>query len=201
VSNRGTTAGLGALLLLASGTSLAAEYAIDPERTEVSFQFQTLGTVQRGEFGEARGAVALEAESGSTRIDIAIDAGSVDTGSVGLNAVMKSADMLDVRDHPEIVYRAKRVDFVDGVPRRVDGELTLRGVTRSVPLSVTAFSCTDPRVAGPERCALAATANFKRSSFGMTRYRFFGNDEVSLEVRAEGIRTDTAESLASVNAR
>jgi polyisoprenoid-binding protein YceI len=201
VSNQGKTAALGALLLLASGTASAAEYAIDPERTVVSFQMQMLGTVQRGAFDAARGGVALDAQSGSARIDIAVDAGSLDTGSVGLNAAMKGPDLLDVRDHPQIVYRAQQADFVDGVPTRIDGELTLRGVTRSVPLSVTAFACADLQAAGPQRCAIAATASFKRSSFGMSRYRFFGNDEVTLEVRAEGMRTDAVHAESTKSAQ
>jgi polyisoprenoid-binding protein YceI len=189
------------MLLLASGTSLAAEYSIDPDRTSVSFRMRMLGTVQRGEFDIARGGMALDASSGSARIDITVDAASVDTSSVGLNAVMRGPDLLDVRDHPEIVYRARHVAFVDGVPARVDGELTVRGITRSVPLAVTTFTCTDSQSKGNERCAIAATASFKRSQFGMTRYRYFSNDDVTLEVRAEARRTDDAAAFASLNAR
>ena len=73
-----------------------------------------------------------------------------------------------------------------GKPARIEGELTLLGVTRSVPLQVSSYDCVDESGAG-DRCAIVATANVKRSAFGMTRYMLFAADDVQLAIQAEGV--------------
>jgi polyisoprenoid-binding protein YceI len=94
--------------------------------------------------------------------------------------------MLNTEAHPEIAYRAERIVFAQGKPARIEGELTLLGITRSVALKVSSYDCADESIPG-ERCALVATASVKRSAFGMTRYMLFASDDVKLAIQAEGI--------------
>lgn len=68
---------------------------------------------------------------------------------------------------------------------RVEGALTMRGVTRSVPLEIADYACSSELA--DERCAIVAVASMKRSEFGMTRYRMFASDDVQLAIRAEGV--------------
>jgi polyisoprenoid-binding protein YceI len=89
--------------------------------------------------------------------------------------------MLDTEAHPEIAYRAQRIVFAEGKPMRIDGELTLLGITQAVPLQIDSYDC------GDERCAIVATAKVKRSAFGMTRYMLFASDDVKLAIQAEGV--------------
>ena len=168
---------------------------IDPARTGVRFEMRSLGTVQRGEFNQAAGTVALDTQSGSGRLDIVIDAQSIEAGSGAVERFLRGPALLDVGNHPEILYRAKNMTFVDGGLARIEGELTLLGITLPVPLAVTRHDCTS-QDSPLQRCFMVAVASFKRSAFGMTRYQMFADDEVKLEIRAEGVRM-TAHRLAT----
>ena len=170
---------LGALLTHAN--SGATEYTIDPTRTLVSFEMRSLGTIQRGEFSRAAGTVVLDSEQERGELAIVIDARSFKAGSETTAKFVRGPSMLNTEAHPEIEYRAQRIVFADGRPARIEGELTLLGVTRSVVLDVSRYDCVD------ERCAVVASANLKRSAFGMTRYMMFASDEVKLAIRAEGV--------------
>ena len=170
---------LGALLTHAN--SGATEYTIDPARTLVSFEMRSLGTIQRGEFSRAAGTVVLDSEQERGELAIVIDARSLKAGSETTAKFVRGPSMLNIEAHPEIEYRAQRIVFADGRPARIEGELTLLGVTRSVVLDVSRYDCID------ERCAIVASANLKRSAFGMTRYMMFASDEVKLAIRAEGV--------------
>jgi polyisoprenoid-binding protein YceI len=189
MSGRGILAGvivLGAALLPWTD-SIATEYVLDPARTGVRFEMRSLGTVQRGEFNQAAGSVTLDSQSGSGQLDIVLDARSVEAGSPAVESFLRGPALLDVGNHPEILYRAKNLTFVDGGLARIEGELTLLGITLPVPLAVTRHDCTS-QDSPLQRCFMVAVASFKRSAFGMTRYRMFADDEVKLEIHAEGVR-------------
>jgi polyisoprenoid-binding protein YceI len=179
-------AGLLALGALLSHTnSGATEYTIDPARTLVSFEMRSLGTIQRGEFSRAAGTVELDCDEERGALAIVIDARSLKARSEATTKFVRGPSMLNTEAHPQIEYRAQRIVFAGGRPARIEGELTLLGVTRSVALDVSSYDCID------ERCAIAATANVKRSAFGMTRYMMFASDEVKLAIQAEGTSRST----------
>jgi len=166
----------------------AHEYTIDPARTTVSFEVRSLGVnAQRGTFNRAVGTVALDAQSGNGRFDIVIDAQSVAGGSAATDRFLRGGHMLNAEQFPQILYRGERVVFAAGAPGRIDGELTLRGVTLPVPLTVTDYHCIPMTRTTRQRCSLNATAVFKRSAFGMTRYLRFTSDDVALDIRTEGV--------------
>jgi polyisoprenoid-binding protein YceI len=165
--------------------SEATEYTIDPSRTVVTFEMRSMGTLQRGEFERTAGTVSLDPAEQRGEVEIVIDARSLRTSTEAAAKFVRGPSMLNTAAHPEISYRAGRIVFAQGKPARIDGELTLRGVTRSVPLQVSRYDC-DQNVPG-ERCAIIATASVKRSAFGMTRYMLFASDDVRLAIQAEGV--------------
>jgi polyisoprenoid-binding protein YceI len=170
----------------------ATEYAIDPTRTLVSFEMRSLGTTQRGQFSRTAGIVTLDSAQERVDLAIVIDARSLTTASAATANFVRGPSMLNIAAHPEIEYRARQVVLSNGRPARIEGELTLRGVTRPVSLEVSRYDCSDEIVSDDlesnERCALVATANLKRSEFGMTRYMLFASDDVKLAIEAEGVR-------------
>jgi polyisoprenoid-binding protein YceI len=177
------------VLLSSRALPATAEYRIDPARTLVSFEVRYLGIArQRGTFNGAHGAVALDAGTGRGHVDIVIDARSLEAASHAMEDFLRGRDLLNVEHYPEIRYRAERVVFAAGTPQRIEGELTLRGVKRSVPLRVTHYDCARSDDALRERCTMDATATFSRSAFGMTSYRTLTSDEVTLAIQAEGVR-------------
>ena len=185
---RASLAAISATLPAPCAHSTAAEYTIDPAHTIVSFEMRSLGTAKRGVLHGVAGAVAFNSQTGSGRIDIVIGTRSVQAGGAAMEKFVRGPAMLNVSAHPQIVYRAERVTFVEGQPTRIEGELTLLGVTRIVPLAVTRYDCTNQSYPDQQRCSMVAVASFRRSAFGMRSYRVIASDEVQLGIHAEGVR-------------
>jgi polyisoprenoid-binding protein YceI len=164
--------------------SHATEFTLDPARTLVSFEMRSLGTTQRGEFNRAAGTVMLDSTESRGELDIVIDARSLKAGSEATAKFVRGPSMLNTAAHPEIAYRAQRILFAAGKPTRIEGELTLLGVTRAVALDVSNYDCTGHV---DQRCTIVASASVKRSAFGMTRYMLFASDDVKLAIQAEGV--------------
>jgi polyisoprenoid-binding protein YceI len=177
-----------ATLILLCNQSSAVEYTIDRDRTAVTFEMRSLGTLERGELTGAAGTVTLDPSGGSGLIEVVVDARTVETDSAWVRRFLRGPAVLNVEVYPKIVYQAQRMVFVDGALARIDGDLTLLGVTRPVPLAVTHDDCANQASRVEQRCAIVATGRFSRSAFGMTRYRILANDEVTLAIHAEGVR-------------
>jgi polyisoprenoid-binding protein YceI len=183
-------AALVAHLLTACAHATGVDYRIDPARTVVSFEVRYLGFArERGQFGETKGLVTLDTRAGDGRIDIVIDARSLHAGNEVKERFLRGPGLLDVERFPEIHYRAERVSFAAGGPGRIEGELTLLGVRKSVPLTVRRYHCARDRFPLRERCVMSAAATFSRSAFGMTGYSAFTSDEVKLAIQVEGVRS------------
>jgi polyisoprenoid-binding protein YceI len=165
-----------------------AEYVIDPGRTTVSFEVRRLGFPRSAEFTSVAGSVVLDAGANSGSVEIAVDSRSVRAGSEPEENFLRGPKVLHVEEHAEITYKSGNIVFANGRPLRIDGTLTLRGITRPVPLHVVGYACPIDLVPGRSRCVLDATAVFKRSEFGMTSYRGFISDIVKLSIH--GVASD-----------
>lgn len=160
------------------------EFTLDPARTTVSFEVRNLGVfTERGRFAGAAGTGMLDPSASAGNLNVVIDARSVQASSAATQKFLLGRGMLNAEAFPEITYEAKRVVFDDDRPVRIDGELTLLGVTRPVSLEIVAYGCV--RTATTARCLLDASATFRRSGFGMNRYLTVASDEVKLAIRTE----------------
>jgi polyisoprenoid-binding protein YceI len=172
--------------------SLAAPvaYVIDPARTTVSFEVKRLGFSRSGEFTGVAGTVVLDTQANSGSVEIAVDSRSLRAGSGSEEGFLLGPNVLNAEEHAEIAYKAGKIVFANGRPLRIDGTLTLRGVTRPVSLQVDGYACPIDLVPGRGRCVLDATAVFKRSEFGMTGYRGLISDHVKLSIH--GVASEAA---------
>ena len=182
-----------ALILAACAWPAAAapvSYTLDPDHTQPAFEISHLGlSTYRGKFTSVRGKVLLDAEAGSGSLHVVIDADSLLTGSRVLDQVLKGEDFFAVERHPALIYKSSRVAFEDGRPVRVEGELTLAGVTRPVVLHIHSFRCTThPLFRWRQVCGADASATLRRSEFGLTRYDNLLGDEVKLLIPVEATR-------------
>jgi polyisoprenoid-binding protein YceI len=98
-------------------------------------------------------------------VTASIDVASLSTGHEQRDAHVRSADFLDADNHPTMNYSSTGIRR-DGANYVVDGELTLHGVTRPVPLSVEVIG-TGPDAYGGTRVGFSATASISRSDFGV----------------------------------
>jgi polyisoprenoid-binding protein YceI len=122
----------------------------------------------RGEFEKFHGDVSYDAaHPEATRIAATIDVASLNTREAKRDADLRSPLFFDVESHPEMTFVSKSARAVDDGNLEVTGDLTIRGITRQVTLSVgDVSSATDMR--GNPRIGATASTKIKRSDFGMT---------------------------------
>jgi polyisoprenoid-binding protein YceI len=196
---------------LALATSMAAlpaaaaevAYTLDPAHTFPSFEADHLGglSVWRGKFNDTRGSVHLDREAGSGRLEAVVDVDSIDFGLEAMNAKARGPSLFDAVRWPQARYAGRLVDFVDGRPTRVQGELTLRGVTRPLDLQIRSFKCMPHPQHGRELCGADAHGSFQRDAFGMDAGKDYGFDmAVTLRIQAEAV-ADQPPAVAPVASR
>ena len=158
-------------------------YAIEPAHTLVSFEVRNFGIAKRrGLFDRVTGQVSLDAQAGAGSVEIVVNARSVETSDAATRAFLRGRSFLNVERFSQIVYRAGRMIFANEKPVRIEGELTLLGVTRSVSLSVSGYACEGGGSSASDRCVMDAATTFKRSEFGMNHYLGLVSDEVTLSI-------------------
>jgi polyisoprenoid-binding protein YceI len=179
-------------LAATSGIASAApvSYEIDPAHTYPSFEADHMGiSLWRGKFNKSTGTLVMDKAAGTGSVDVGIDMDSVDFGLEAMNEHARSAGFFDTAKYPQASYKGHLEDFVDGVPTRVAGELTLHGITRPVELKIDLFKCIPHPVYKRELCGANATAVFKRDEFGLVAGKDYGfNMEVNLRIQMEAIQ-------------
>jgi polyisoprenoid-binding protein YceI len=110
----------------------------------------------------------------NSQLDVTVDSTSIETDyphpeTVDFNAQLRGPDWLDSADHPQMSFRSTRVVLAGDRAFRINGELTLRGITRPVVLDATynggyAGHPLDPHA----RIGFSARGTIRRSDFGMT---------------------------------
>jgi polyisoprenoid-binding protein YceI len=149
----------------------AATWDIDTSHASAGFKVRHLMLAHvRGQLGPVTGSIVIDEEDLSrSRVDVKIDARGIDTRDAKRDEHLRSADFLDVANHPEVTFRSTRVEAPSG-PRgdlRVTGDLTIRGVSRSVRLDVEALppAISDPW--GNARRGVSARTRISRKEWGL----------------------------------
>ena len=183
-------AALAASSTLGAGIAFAADtYKIDPNHTYPSFEADHMGiSVWRGKFNKTEGSVTLDRAAKTGSIDIVIDTTSIDFGHEGMNAHAKKADIFDVAQFPTATFKAKSIKFTGDVPTSADGELTLHGVTKPLTLTINRFKCIEHPRLKREVCGADASAQFKRSDFGINFGLPAFSPEVKLAIQVEAVK-------------
>jgi polyisoprenoid-binding protein YceI len=100
------------------------------------------------------------------RVDVIIDAASIETGVADRDKHLRSADFLNAEAFPELRYQSKRVEKAGKSAFRVVGDLTIAGVTREVALDVSyGGRAKDPW--GNEKALFSAETSINREDFGL----------------------------------
>jgi polyisoprenoid-binding protein YceI len=145
---------------------LAGTWKADPVHSEIAFSVRHLMISKvRGRFTGYDVSIVTSEDPLASSVTATIDLGSVDTGNEQRDNHLRSADFLEVEKYPTMTYRStamRRAD--DGWV--VDGELTLHGVTRHVPLAVD-MNGFGPDPWGGQRAGFSAAAQINRRDFGI----------------------------------
>ncbi len=146
-------------------------YTIDPDHTFVYFGawHHVVGLV-RGRFEKVEGTLTVAPDPQACAVDVTIDASSISTQNSERDEDLRGPDYFDVKKFPAVTYRGRGLRRASGDSWWMDGSLTIRGVTKVVPLLFTfkgVFPDTPP--GKPARAAFHGSAATKRAEFGMTR--------------------------------
>ncbi|MFG2091187.1 MULTISPECIES: YceI family protein [unclassified Spirillospora] len=151
---------------------IAGTWTIDPVHSDVGFTIRHLMVSKvRGRFGTFEGTVVTGEDPIGSSVTATIDLTSIDTGNAQRDAHVRSADYLDVEKYPAMTYRSTGVRR-NGDGFILDGELTLRGLTKQVPLDLELggfgpdpFRQDDPFKGA--RAGFTATGEISRLEFGV----------------------------------
>ena len=112
----------------------AATWNIDPIHSEVGFSVRHMMVSKvRGRFTNFSGQIVTADDPSQSTVTAEIDLASINTGQEQRDAHIRSADFFEVETYPTMTYKSTGVRVEDG-EYVLDGELTLKGVTKSVPL-------------------------------------------------------------------
>jgi polyisoprenoid-binding protein YceI len=114
------------------------KWFFEPGHTAAEFSVRhMMVTHVRGHFKDIHGILVFDPDNPrATSVEVTIDAAGIWTGEADRDVHLKSADFLDVEHHPKITFKGNQVEVTGATDAVLIGELTIRGVTRPVPLRV-----------------------------------------------------------------
>ena len=151
----------------ATGLPAPGTWSIDPAHSTVGFVARHLMVTKvRGRFTELEGSVHVAEQPEQSTVEARIKTASIDTGSPDRDAHLRSPDFFDVEQFPEISFRSTRVSG-SGEDWTLEGELTVRNVTRPVSLAVE-FEGVSGDPWGGQRAGFTARTEVDREDWGLT---------------------------------
>lgn len=145
------------------------KYQIDPAHSSASFSVKHMMIAKvHGGFEKLSGVLLHDAtHPARSTVEVEIDAASITTREPQRDAHLKSADFFDVEKFPTLTFRSTGVEGADG-ELKVKGDLTIRGVTQPIVLTVEGPSTELKDPFGHVRIGASATTKIKRKDFGLT---------------------------------
>ena len=194
---------LASVVLIGGAPAWAANYSIDPQHSQIEFRVKHLGiSTVTGKFADFDGKLFFDPDRiEAGKVEVAINAASIDTAVEKRDEHLRSGDFLSVSDFPEIRFESRSVEQLDD-GLAITGDLTIRGVTRPVVLE-TEFNgrAVDPW--GNARVGFEARAQISREDFGLTWNKVLEtggllvSDEVNIVLVVQGIEQSTEPQPAS----
>ena len=155
---------------LATPQTAVTTWNIDPSHSVAEFKVKHMMISNvKGQFAKVSGALTLdESELTNSHVEATIDAASIETRDAQRDTHLKSADFFDVEKFPTLSFQSTRVSRLRDAELAVEGDLTIRGVTRKVVFSVEGPTPPTKGPWGNARVAVSATTKINRKDFGLT---------------------------------
>ena len=145
---------------------IAGTWSIDPVHSEVGFSVRHMMVSKvRGKFKEFSGQIVTAESSLDSSVSVTIDLDSIDTGNPDRDSHIRSTDFFDVDTHTTMTFRSTGLRLA-GDSYVLDGELTLRDITKPISLDLE-LGGFGPDPYGGTRAGFTATGELKRSDFGV----------------------------------
>ena len=180
------------VIAMSAAPVVAQTYIVDPTHTFPSFEADHFGaSYWRGKFNKSKGKIVLDRVAKTGSIDITIDTASIDFGLEAMNAHARDEDIFDVKKFPTATFKSTDIKFEGDKPSAVEGNFTLRGITKPITLRINRFKCFTHPVIKKESCGADASATIQRTDFDMNYAINLGfSPEVKLSIQVEAIRAE-----------
>jgi polyisoprenoid-binding protein YceI len=174
---------------------MSNDWQLDMQHSSISFSVRHLLVSKvRGRFARWTGTLSFdERDPRAASVEVQIDTSSVDTGEPARDTHLRSADFLDAANHPFMRFRSSSLELAGDATYKVHGELTIRGTTRPVTLTVEhGGAMRDPW--GNERAGFTARATINRKEFGVNFNQVLDHgglalgEQVAIEIDVEAVR-------------
>lgn len=167
-------------------------YTIDPAHTYPSIEFSHMGlSVWRGKFNKTSGKVVLDRTAKSGTVEVSIDVSSINFGLPAMDEKARSDDFFDTDKFPTATYKGK-INFAGDKPKTIDGQITIRGVSRPATLSIKLFNCMPHPMLKKEVCGADAEGELNWSEYGMKLSQYGQGDagKVHLRIQVEAFKDE-----------
>ncbi len=186
----GLVLGLGAMT---ASFASAATWTIDPAHSTARFRVRHLMISNvEGRFGKVTGTIHYdESDVSKSSVEATIDTSTVNTEVADRDKHLKSADFFDVEKYPTMTFRSTKVEKAGEGKLKVTGDLTIRGVTKPVVLSVDGPSAPILNPWGNVKAGASATTSIDRQDFGVSWNKTLDaggvvvGDEVNITIEIE----------------
>ena len=163
-------------------------FIIDTTHTFPRFSYSHFGySTQLSRFDKTSGKITIDRAAKTGSVDVTIDMKSVDTGYSVFNSHIQGEDFLDTAKYPTATFKSTQVKFDGDKVVAVDGNLTIKGITKPVTLTVSSFKCMPHPMLKKEACGANATTVIKRTEFNAGKYAPYVSDEVTLDIAVEAV--------------
>ena len=145
-------------------------WAIDPAHSVAEFKVKHMMISNvKGQFSGISGTLERhEGDVTKSKVEVTIGAASVDTRDAQRDAHLKSADFFEVEKFPTLTFKSTRIIPKNQDELAVEGDLTIRGVTRTVRFAVEGPTAPAKDPWGNTRIGISATTKINRRDYGLT---------------------------------
>ena len=184
-----STRAVNGLTLPSTGT-----FVLDKSHTEVGFIARHLMVSKvRGRFTDFEGTIVVADDPSESSVEVIIQAASINTNDENRDKHVRTNDFLSVDEFPALTFRSTKVELSSGGDWKLNGDLTVRGVTRPIVLDVQ-FEGVIQDPWGNQRLGFTASGEIDRNDFGVSFNAvletggFVVSPKVKLEIEAEAVR-------------
>ena len=189
------TLSLSLFFILSSFIVNAATYTLDPSHTSIGFNVKYLMiTDVIGQFKTYEAEIELEENTNELKgVEANIQVSSIDTENAKRDGHLKSPDFFDIEQFPNILFKSRTVNKLGTDEYEVIGDLTIKGITKTITLRGENTGFIDAGMMGGKRAGFSATAMINRKDFGLNWNRkldkgglLVGN-EVTIELKIQAV--------------
>ena len=184
-----STRAVNGLTLPSTGT-----FVLDKSHTEVGFIARHLMVSKvRGRFTDFEGTIVVADDPSESSVEVIIQAASINTNDENRDKHVRTNDFLSTDEFPALTFRSTKVELSSGGDWKVNGDLTVRGVTRPIVLDVQ-FEGVIQDPWGNQRLGFTASGEIDRNDFGVSFNAaleaggFVVSPKIKLEIEAEAVR-------------